>query len=521
VAAAVGTAGAVPGVRARNVRLQLLPVMVAMLLAQLDNVVVGTAMPTIVGDLGGLSRLSWVVTAYTLATAAATPVWGKLGDLHGRKGVFLTSIVIFLAGSALSGMAQNMNELIAFRAVQGLGAGGLMAGVVAIVGELVPPREQGRYQGMLAGLMALAMIGGPLAGGTITDHFGWRWAFYINLPIGAVALVMVAMVLRLPVRRSTARIDYPGAALLTAGITATVLVTTWGGTRYAWGSAAVVALIAGGAAALAGFVRWEKRAAEPVIPLYIFRSRNFSLMSLAGALTGFVMFGAVLFLPLYQQTVQGASATNSGLLLLPMLATMIVVAAVSGRVTSRSGRYKVFPVAGGALLLAGTYLLSLMSTSTSRVESSLCMAVLGAGLGCLIQVVMLVTQNSVAVSDIGVASASVTLFRMLGGSFGVSVMGAVFNRRVLAVMDARVPGHPALGGAQPGAAGLAGLDGPVRDAYRHATAAGTHSAFLLAAVAGALVLLTGLFIRQDTLRTAAPGPGTAPGPRGRAGAGGS
>ncbi|MCX4696912.1 MDR family MFS transporter [Streptomyces sp. NBC_01408] len=503
VATTVAAAGIGAEARGRSVRLQLLPLMIAMLLAQLDHMIVGTAMPTVVGDLGGLEHLAWVVTAYTLATAAATPIWGKLGDMHGRKGVFLTAIVIFLAGSALSGMAQDMGQLIGFRVVQGLGAGGLMAGVLAIVGELVPPREQGRYQGMLAGLMALAMVGGPLAGGTITDHLGWRWAFYINLPVGAIALAMAVAVLKLPKRRSPARVDYLGAGLLTAGITAIVLVTTWGGTEYAWGSGVIVTLLTAAVLSVAGFVWWESRSAEPIMPLYMFRNRNFSLMAVIGTATGFVMFGAVLFLPLYQQTVQGASATNSGLLLLPMLGTMIVVAAVSGRVTSGSGRYKAFPVAGGALMLVGMYLLSRMDTSTSRLESGIAMAVLGAGLGCLLQIVMLVTQNSVQMKDMGVASASVMLFRMLGSSFGVAIMGALFNRRLQEAMAGHSPG----GGSSPqhaqlDAAGLATLDAPVREAYRQATASGTHAAFLVGAGVGAIAFVAGLFVREVALRKA-------------------
>nr|WP_308363585.1 MULTISPECIES: MDR family MFS transporter [unclassified Streptomyces] len=481
-------------------RVLLLPLMIAMLLSQLDNMIVGTAMPTVVGDLGGLEHLSWVVTAYTLATAAATPIWGKLGDLHGRKGIFITAIVIFLIGSVLSGMAQDMGQLIGFRTIQGLGAGGLMAGVIAIVGELVPPREQGKYQGMIAGLMALAMIGGPLVGGTITDHLGWRWAFYINLPIGLIALALAAVLLDLPARRPQARIDYLGATLLMAGITSIVLLTTWGGTEYAWGSGVIVGLAVAGVVSLAAFLYSQTKAAEPVMPLHIFRSRNFSLMAVLGAVTGFVMFGAVLFLPLYQQTVQGASATNSGLLLLPMLATMIVVAAVAGRVTSGSGRYKVFPVAGGALLLAGMYLLSRMDTSTTRLESALSMALLGAGLGCLLQITTLVAQNSVQMKDIGVASAAATLFRMLGSSFGVAIMGALFNQRVTDVMAERVPGRPLLENAQLSAASLAKLEAPVREAYRYATAAGTHTAFLFGAGAGALALIAGLLVKEVPLR---------------------
>ncbi|MEU0162921.1 MDR family MFS transporter [Streptomyces sp. NPDC006261] len=487
-------------VRRHSVRVLLLPLMIAMLLSQLDNMVVATAMPTVVGDLGGLEHLSWVVTAYTLATAAATPIWGKLGDMHGRKGVFITAVVIFLVGSVLCGMAQDMGQLIGFRTIQGLGAGGLMAGVIAIVGDLVPPREQGKYQGMIAGLMALAMIGGPLVGGTITDHLGWRWAFYINLPIGLIALVLAAVLLDLPARRSQARVDYLGAALLMAGITSIVLLTTWGGTEYAWGSGVILSLAAAGVLSLAAFLHWQTRAAEPIVPLHIFRNRNFSLMAVLGAATGFVMFGAVLFLPLYQQTVQGASATNSGLLLLPMLATMIVVAAVAGKVTSDTGRYKVFPVAGGALLFVGMYLISTMDTGTSRPESALYMALLGAGLGCLLQITTLVAQNSVQMKDIGVASAAAALFRTLGSSFGVAVMGALFHQRVAGTVAERMPGRPLLEDAQLSAASLAELEAPVREAYRYATAAGTHTAFLFGTAVGALALVAGLLVKEVPLR---------------------
>ncbi|MGY5106982.1 MDR family MFS transporter, partial [Streptomyces sp. 900105245] len=363
----------------RSVRVVLLALMLAMLLAMLDNMIVGTAMPTIVGELGGLEHLSWVVTAYTLATAASTPIWGKIGDMYGRKGAFLTSIVIFLLGSVLSGMAQDMGQLIGFRAVQGLGAGGLMVGVMAIIGDLIPPRERGKYQGMMAGVMALAMIGGPLVGGTLTDHLGWRWAFYINVPLGIVALVAITAVLHLPKKRAAHSIDYFGAALLTVGITSIVLVTTWGGTEYAWDSAVIMELIGIGVAALVGFVFWQTKAAEPIVPLHIFRNRNFTLMSVIGFITGFVMFGAVLFLPLYQQSVQGASATNSGLLLLPMLLAMMVVSLIAGRVTTNTGKYKVFPVVGSVLMIAGLFLLAQMDTGTSRFTSGLYMAVLGAG----------------------------------------------------------------------------------------------------------------------------------------------
>ncbi|MFD4538220.1 MDR family MFS transporter [Streptomyces bauhiniae] len=502
-----------PEKQPKSVRVVLLALMIAMMLAMLDNMIVGTAMPTIVGDLGGLEHLSWVVTGYTLATAASTPVWGKIGDMYGRKGAFLGSIVIFLIGSALSGMAQGMGELIAFRAVQGLGAGGLMVGVMAIIGDLIPPRERGKYQGMMAGVMALAMIGGPLVGGTITDNWGWRWTFYINLPLGAVALALVSAVLHLPKKRSKAGIDYLGVVLLTVGITAIVLVTTWGGTEYAWTSARIMELTALGVVSLVGFVFWQTKAAEPVLPLHIFKNLNFTLMSVIGFVTGFVMFGATLFLPLYQQAVQGASATNSGLLLLPMLGAMLVTSMVAGRVTTGSGRYKVFPVAGGVLMIIGLYLMSTMDTDTTRLTSGIYMAVVGAGMGCLMQVTMLVAQNSVEMKDMGVASSSATLFRTLGSSFGVAVMGALFNNRVQDVMTERAG---ALGkgiterSAQLDAASLAKLPAAAREAYQHAVSAGTHSAFLLGSAIAVVVLVAAVFVKEVPLRGGPAKPSTEP-----------
>ncbi|GAA0444830.1 MDR family MFS transporter [Streptomyces olivaceiscleroticus] len=486
-----------------SVRVVLFALMIAMLLAMLDNMIVGTAMPTIVGELGGLDHLSWVVTAYTLATAASTPIWGKLGDMYGRKGVFLTSIVIFLIGSATSGMAQDMGQLIAFRAVQGLGAGGLMVGVMAIIGDLIPPRERGKYQGMMAGVMAVAMIGGPLVGGTITDHLGWRWSFYINLPLGAIALAMITAVLHLPKKRARARIDYVGAALLTVGITALVLITTWGGTEYDWLSAQIVGLGALGVLSLLAFVLVERKVSEPVLPLHIFRNGNFSLVTLIGFLVGFVMFGSMTFLPLFQQTVQGASATNSGLLLLPMLLAMMVVSLIAGRITTASGRYKVFVVSGGALITAGLFLLSLMDTGTSRFTSGVFMAVLGAGMGFLMQTTMLIAQNSVEMKDMGVGSSSATLFRTIGGSFGVAIFGALFTHQVQDAMTERVGpagGKAMEGGAQLGANGLAQLPAQLKDAYLHAVADGTHLVFLVGAAISVIGFLAAWFLKEVPLR---------------------
>ncbi len=481
--------------------------MIAMLLAMLDNMIVGTAMPTIVGELGGLSHLSWVVTAYTLATAASTPIWGKLGDMYGRKGIFLTSIVLFLIGSALSGMSQSMDQLIAFRAVQGLGAGGLMVGVMAIIGDLIPPRERGKYQGMMAGVMAVAMIGGPLVGGTLTDHLGWRWSFYINLPLGAIALAMVTAVLHLPKKRAEGRIDYVGAVLLTLGITSLVLITTWGGTEYAWGSSRIIGLGVLGVVALIAFVFVERKVSAPILPLHIFRNRNFSLVTVIGFLVGFVMFGSMTFLPLYQQTVQGASATNSGLLLLPMLLSMMTVSLIAGRVTTNTGKYKMFPIMGGALITIGLVLLAQMDTGTSRFTSGVYMAVLGAGMGFLMQMTMLIAQNSVEMKDMGVGSSSATLFRTIGGSFGVAIFGAIFTHQVQDTMTARLGdkgGAVVSGTAQMDPKSLAKMPAMIKDAYMHAVSSGTHNVFLWGAGISIIGFFCAWFIKEIPLRGSEP-----------------
>ncbi|MQS13524.1 MFS transporter [Streptomyces kaniharaensis] len=489
----------------REIRLVMIGLVVTMLLAMLDNLIVGTAMPTIVGDLGGAEHLSWVVTAYTLATAASTPIWGKLGDLYGRKGTFLTSIVIFLVGSALSGLSQNMNELIGFRALQGLGAGGLMVGVMSIMGALVPPRDRGKYQGMFAAVMALATIGGPLVGGFITDHLSWHWTFYINLPLGVVALAVVVVTLKLPKVRNNARIDYLGAVLLTAGITSLVLITTWGGQQYAWGSKQILGLAALAAASLIAFCYVEQRVEEPMLPLSLFRNLNFTLVSVIGFIVGFVMFGSTVFLPLYQQIVQGASATNSGLLLMPMMFGMLVVSLVVGQVVTKTGKYRIFPIIGTVVMGAGMLLLSTMDTETSSLTSACWMIVLGAGMGFLMQITMLVAQNSVELKDMGVASSTATLFRTIGGSFGVALFGALFNNRVTETMKERAGDHPAAGGAmkdpgQMSPAALKQLPAPVQDAYHHAVANGMHTVFLWGAAVAVIAIAAAVFMREVPLR---------------------
>jgi EmrB/QacA subfamily drug resistance transporter len=501
--ATVGKADGVrPGPGRRGRRLALVPLLLALLPSSLGTTIIATAMPTVVGDLGGVEYLSWAVTSYTLAAAASIPVWGKLGDMYGRRRWLVVAMAVFLTGSVLCGLAQGMGQLIAFRAVHGLGGGGLGVGVMAVIGELIPPRERARYQGTISSVMVFSMIAGPLVGGSITDHLGWRWTFLVNVPVGALALVLIVRTVRVPGRRRRTHIDYPGALLLVGCIVSFVLAATWGGSKYAWGSPVVVALVAGTALCLAGFVWAQSRAAEPVLPPHVFRTRNFSLMSVISFANGFVMFGAVLYLPLYQQAVHGVSATGSGLLLLPMLGALVVTSQLSGRFTASTGRYRVLQIGGGAAMLAGALLLSRLDTGTSRPAAALSMALLGVGMGLLGQSLVTVAQNSVDVREVGAASAAITLFRTVGSSVGVAVMGTLFNNRVRAAMTARGDGAVTLTETRLDAQSLDRLDPAVRAVYESAVARGVQGAFLAGAGAAALTFLAALFVREIALRSA-------------------
>ena len=388
--------------------------MLGMFLAALDQTIVSTALPTIVGDLGGLNHLSWVVTAYLLASTVSTPIYGKLGDMIGRKPVFLAAILIFLAGSMLAGLSQTMAQLIAFRAVQGVGAGGLMVGAQAIIADIVPPRERGRYMGLIGSVFAVASVAGPLLGGFLVDNLSWRWVFYVNMPIGAVAVAIVLLKLHLHTPTISHRIDALGAALLAAGVASLIMVTTWGGSEYAWGSTRIVGLGVAGVILLAVFVWWETRAAEPIIPLRLFRSSVFSVASAMGFTIGMAMFGAIVFIPLFLQLVYGASPTSSGLRMLPLMAGLLVASIASGRAITRMGRYRMFPIAGTALLTVGMLLLSRLTVGTAPWMASLYMLVVGVGIGLVMQVLIIVVQNDVAPTEIGVATSTATFFRSVG-----------------------------------------------------------------------------------------------------------
>jgi len=410
----------------RRVLVVIGALLLGMFLASLDQTVVSTALPTIVGDLHGASHLTWVVTAYLLTSTVSTPLWGKLGDQYGRKVFFQVAIVIFLVGSVLSGLSQSMGQLIAFRALQGLGGGGLMVGAQTIVGDVVSPRDRGRYMGLFMAMFGVTTVIGPLIGGLFVEYLSWRWIFYINVPIGALALVVTALALPGHLKRVRHVIDYLGTVFLALSASSLVLYTSLGGTSYGWGSPFMVGLVVAGVVFGGLFIWAERRAKEPVIPLALFRNKVFSAVAAIGFVVGFAMFGALTFLPLFLQVVKGVSPTQSGLRLFPMMLGLLITSIVSGQLVSRYGRYKVFPVIGTALMVVGLYLMSLVGVATGAWTMSAYMFVFGAGLGMVMQVLVVAVQNAVPYEELGTATSGATFFRMIGGSFGTAVLGAVF-----------------------------------------------------------------------------------------------
>jgi len=481
--------------------------MAGMLLAALDQSIVGTALPRIVSDLGGLDQLSWVVTAYLLTSTAATPLWGKVSDLYGRRPIFQAAIAIFLVGSVLAGLSQNMPQLIAFRALQGIGGGGLMAIAFAIIGDIIPPRERGRYQGYFGAVFGVSSVAGPLLGGWFTDGPGWRWIFYINVPIGLAALVVTTLALKLPTVRREHQIDYLGAALIVAAVSALLLYLDWASREFGWMAPASLGLVA--AAAILGglFLVAELRAREPIIPLRLFRNRIFAVGNLYGFLAGAAMFGALIFMPLYLQAVKGMSPTQSGLALLPAVAGIFTTSIGSGQLITRTGRYKIYPIVGAAILVGALLLLAQLRVETPFWQIALALYAFGAGLGFTMQTILTAVQNAVELRDLGAATSAVTFFRSLGGAIGAAVFGAVLSSRLATYLAEGFGGAP----APPGGAvdannvqAIQALPEPVKGIVLRAFTHALTDVFLAGVPFVALALVVAFFLREIPLRTAQP-----------------
>ncbi len=475
--------------------------MLTLFLAALDQTIVSTALPTITSDLGGLKELSWVVTAYLLASTASTPIWGKLSDLYGRKLMLQSAVVVFVAGSALAGLSQSMSELIATRALQGLGGGGLMVLVMAVIADLIPPRERGRYTGLFGAVFGLASVVGPLLGGYITEHFSWRWIFYINLPLGIAAFLVLGAVLHLPRHREKASIDWLGAGLMVAGVVSLLLVTVWGGQEYPWLSPEIIGLGVFGVLMVVLFVLQERRTTEPIVSMTLFRNRVFTVTSAIGFVTGFAMFGSIIYLSIYLQVVDGSSPTVAGLQLLPLMAGIIVTSIASGRLITRTGRYKIFPIIGTGLATVALLMLSQLRGDTPYWQIAIAMVILGAGLGNVMQVLVLAVQNSVAPSQIGSATSGSTFFRAIGGSFGTAVFGAVWAARLAAELAGLLPGGAtAEGKVTSSLSSIRALPPDAQQAVLAGFARAIDTTFLVAAPVMAVGFVLAWFVPEVRLR---------------------
>ncbi|MBO3745561.1 MFS transporter [Streptosporangiaceae bacterium NEAU-GS5] len=488
----------------RQIMIVLTGVAAGMLLAALDQSIVGTALPRIVSELGGLDKLSWVVTAYLLTSTAATPLWGKISDLYGRRVIFQAAIGIFLIGSVLSALSQDISMLIGFRAVQGLGAGGLMALAFSIIGDVIPPRERGRYQGYFGAVFGMSSVAGPLLGGFFTDGPGWRWIFWINLPIGIVSLLVTSWALRIPTVKRSHKIDYLGAALIVAGVACFLLYLDWAGNEMGWTAPGSLALLFGFVAITALFVLVELRASEPILPMRLFRNSVFSVGNAFTFLSGLAMFGGFIFLPVYLQAVQGFSPTKSGLALLPVVAGIFSTAISSGNIMTRTGRYKIFPILGAAVMLVALVLMARIGATTPYWQVAIYGFIFGAGLGFTMQTLVTAVQNAVDRSDMGTATSSTTFFRAMGAAIGTAIMGAVLNNRLATYLAEEFGGRAPTGAADANnVQAIQRLPEPIKSHVLDAFSRALDAVFLTAIPFVVVALIVAFFLKEIPLATRA------------------
>ncbi|HUC95901.1 MAG TPA: MDR family MFS transporter [Candidatus Saccharimonadia bacterium] len=494
----------------------IVALMLAMLLAALDQTIVATALPRIATDLHGLNKLAWVATAYLMTSAISTPLFGKISDQFGRKKIFMFAIVLFLIGSALCGLSQNMDQLVGFRALQGIGAGGLMSLSMTIVGDVVSPRQRGKYLGYFGAVFAISSVAGPLLGGFFTDSLSWRWVFYINLPIGVIALSAIATRLHLPVKKSDKKIDYVGGVLLAASVIPIILATVWGGITYPWASKTIIGLFAFGILAQIFFILWERKAEEPIIPMHLFKNDIFRVSVVLSLLAGIALFAAILFIPEYQQIVRGYSAIKSGLLLLPLVAGMLLTLITTGRLITKWGRYRIFPIIGTLTTAFGVWLFSHLTLHTSQLQISIWMVVVGAGIGMFLQVMTLAVQNAVSHDELGVATASATFFRSMGSALGGAVFGAILTNRLSFHLKQLLPSVSSIGSSasslsksvQSGATPtfINKLPPSISHDIYQAFVLSFHDMFLIAIPVLLVAFIAALFLREAPLRTTTKGP---------------